>query len=148
MDDGCYTAVRIIAEMVENSKKSGKYFSLSDLIAALEEPAESVELRCAILAGRERMEEVAALAGAAVDEVAKETIDWKVEPVNYEGIRVRVEGGSGWCMLRPSLHEPIISVQIESDQIGGAKKIAKILSDGLQKRLQSGLLDLSSFSKL
>lgn len=37
---------------------------------------------------------------------------------------------TGWCMLRPSLHEPILSMQIESDQIGGSKQAALILLSG------------------
>ena len=75
---------------------------------------------------------------------------WRCEEVNYEGLRVNfdirrrsppsihsnsqnsVNGNvdvvdwSGWCMLRASLHEPILSMQIESDQPGGAAVVSKV----------------------
>jgi hypothetical protein len=64
---------------------------------------------------------------------------WSTEQVNYEGLRVNFDvtttreradtesNYTGWCMLRASLHEPILSMQIESDQAGGAKLVAGIL---------------------
>jgi hypothetical protein len=70
---------------------------------------------------------------------------WSVEPINYEGLRVNfdftvasdfqgedlpIDRLTGWCMLRPSLHEPILSMQIESDQMGGVKQAARILLSG------------------
>lgn len=37
------------------------------------------------------------------------------------------ERGNGWCLLRMSLHEPLMPLNIESDEIGGADKIANEL---------------------
>ena len=39
--------------------------------------------------------------------------DWQVDTENLEGLRIRT-GDSQFFMLRKSLHDPIISLQIES----------------------------------
>ena len=36
--------------------------------------------------------------------------------------------GNGWFLLRLSLHDPLLPLNIESNEIGGAKKIAKELA--------------------
>ncbi len=51
---------------------------------------------------------------------------WTVEVPNYEGIRVRCTNPSenGWFLLRLSLHDPLMPLNIESDVEGGARVIA------------------------
>jgi len=74
-------------------------------------------------------------------EVAMITSGWTVEPVNYEGLRVAVGGEvDGWCMLRPSLHEPILSIQMESNVKGGCSNISEVLFDRFSKL--SSILDV------
>ena len=48
---------------------------------------------------------------------------------NFEGVRVNFSParGNGWCLLRMSLHEPLMPLNIESDEIGGVDKIANEL---------------------
>ena len=33
------------------------------------------------------------------------------------------DAGNGWCLMRMSLHDPIIPLNIESDEVGGCEKI-------------------------
>ena len=68
-------------------------------------------------------------------------------PNNYEGIRVACDkdNGAGWFLLRLSLHDPVIPLNIESEKNGGVKQIADILFEFL-KDFKS--LDLTSFDKL
>ena len=49
---------------------------------------------------------------------------------NYEGVRVNWhnEKGSGWFLLRLSLHEPLLCLNIESDTEGSAKVLLDKLS--------------------
>lgn len=50
---------------------------------------------------------------------------WKMEPENHEGWRVVVdegEGRKGWCLLRPSIHDPLCVLNIESEVEGGMPK--------------------------
>ena len=51
---------------------------------------------------------------------------WVKEVPNYEGVRVNFgkEEGDGWFLVRMSLHDPVIPINIESDSEGGAKIIA------------------------
>jgi hypothetical protein len=51
--------------------------------------------------------------------------NWSLEPVNYEGWRVIVdegEGRRGWLLLRQSLHDPLLVLNVESDQQGGEQQ--------------------------
>lgn len=48
--------------------------------------------------------------------------NWSLEPVNYEGWRVAVDEGDGhrgWLLLRQSLHDPLLVLNVESDKQGG-----------------------------
>ena len=47
---------------------------------------------------------------------------WKLEPENHEGWRVAVdegEGNAGWLLLRSSLHDPLLVLNVESDVPNG-----------------------------
>jgi hypothetical protein len=47
---------------------------------------------------------------------------WSLEPVNHEGWRVTVDEGDGkrgWLLLRQSLHDPLLVLNVESDKEGG-----------------------------
>ena len=55
---------------------------------------------------------------------------------NYEGVRVNYKVApaiQGWFLLRKSLHEPFMSLDIESDTEGGADAILPIIYDFLSK---------------
>ena len=49
--------------------------------------------------------------------------NWSLEPVNHEGVRINVEeegeGKRGWLLLRQSLHDPLLVLNMESDTKGG-----------------------------
>ena len=47
---------------------------------------------------------------------------WALEKENHEGYRVNVdegEGKQGWLLLRASLHDPLLVLNVESDVTGG-----------------------------
>jgi phosphomannomutase len=71
-----------------------------------------------------------------------------VEP-NYEGIRVSCnsENGDGWFLLRKSLHEPLMPLNIQSNQIGGSRMIAKKVADLLDVYAALDLTALRSFGE-
>ncbi|MBO5868310.1 MAG: hypothetical protein J6Q54_05325 [Oscillospiraceae bacterium] len=58
---------------------------------------------------------------------------WSLADSNFEGVRVNLDEahGNGWFLLRLSLHDPLLPLNIESNTIGGAKIIAKELADFL-----------------
>lgn len=48
------------------------------------------------------------------------TADFDTDTDNEEGIRVNLTGdyGQGWFLLRMSLHEPLLVLQVENDVLG------------------------------
>lgn len=124
LDDGAYLVTKILIKMAR-LKKDGK--QLSSLIEALPKPAESKEFRIKIETEdfKEYGEKVIRDLGKFAD--AKD--DWKILPDNYEGIRVSCtdEIQKGWFLLRLSLHDPVIPLNIESDVVGGVDAIAEQL---------------------
>ena len=69
-----------------------------------------------------------------LEKYAESKSDWHIADDNREGIRVSFdkENGDGWFLLRLSVHDPIMPLNIESDSVGGAKKIAGKLYEFLK----------------
>ena len=70
---------------------------------------------------------------------AEKQPDWHIAPDNREGIRVSFDrdGGDGWFLLRLSVHDPILPLNIESDSEGGVMVIEQKVMDFL--KTQSGI---------
>ncbi len=99
-------------------------YSLSSLIDTLKEPAESREFRMDL-----SLEDFKPYGNKIIDELkayAAEKQGWSLAESNFEGVRVNLDKdhGNGWFLLRLSLHEPLMPLNIESDEEGGVKKIA------------------------
>jgi phosphomannomutase len=140
LDDGAYLVSKLLIELAK-SKLSGK--SLTDLIANLQEPAESEEFRIKML-----VEDFKALGDRVISDLttfASTQPDWKIVPNNYEGIRISCTSDDehGWFLLRLSLHDPVMPLNIESNVQGGVTKIAKRLLEFFQP--MEGL-DISALS--
>ncbi|MFE4105468.1 phosphomannomutase/phosphoglucomutase [Almyronema epifaneia] len=124
LDDGAYLVSQLLAELAK-ARLAGR--SLSDLIANLQEPVESEEFRFKIAAedfrayGQQVIEQLQAFA-------AKQA-DWQVVPHNYEGIRISCQSPTeaGWFLLRLSLHDPVLPLNVESNVAGGVTQIANRL---------------------
>ena len=125
LDDGAYLVSKLLVELAL-AKQSGKV--LTDLIASLKEPADSKEYRLKILAsdfkthGNEVIE--------SLREFVSQQADWQIVPNNYEGIRVACTApdAEGWFLLRLSLHDPVLPLNIESNVSGGTVKIGARLA--------------------
>lgn len=128
LDDGAYLAVKIIIEAVRLRKEGG---SLTEVLAELPQPKEEREIRLK-LSGDNFKED-----GAQVIDAFKEAAlaggvfeGWQLEEENHEGWRFNIpegEGKRGWCLLRQSLHDPIIVLNAESDVEGGVEAILEPL---------------------
>ena len=57
---------------------------------------------------------------------------WTVADDSREGVRVSV--GDGWFLLRLSVHDPVMPLNIESDHVGGCREIAAQLAGFLSGR--------------
>lgn len=116
LDDGAYLCTRFIIKAAQ-LRKEGK--DIDDLVAELQEPVEAIELRYEILEP-----DFKACGLRVIDELtayAEKTEGWIVADDNREGIRVSFgkEDGDGWFLLRLSVHDPIMPLNIESDSEGG-----------------------------
>lgn len=135
LDDGAYLAAKFVI-LLARLRKQGK--SVDDLIKNLKEPAESVEIRIPILLDDFKAYGESVI--AALTEYAELREGWEVEKENYEGVRINVSGG--WFLLRLSVHDPILPLNIENDNMGVCSEIA----DELKKFLSSyDKLDLKNF---
>lgn len=125
LDDGAYLVTKLLIELARGKKEG---YSLESLIADLKEPAESAEFRMNILE-----EDFKAYGQSVIDqlsEYAAKKSGWEIVSPNYEGIRVNMgkDCGDGWFLLRLSLHDPLLPLNIESNSAGGVKVIAKKLA--------------------
>ncbi len=124
LDDGAYLVTKIVIKMAK-LKAEGK--SLSSLIDKLPTPAESKEFRITI-----NTKDFKQYGDKVISELgiyAASKTGWELVPNNYEGVRVSVRTAevSGWFLLRLSLHDPVIPLNIESDKQGGVELIAQTL---------------------
>ena len=125
LDDGAYLVTKLLIELARG-KKMG--YTLESLISTLEEPAESVEFRMNIL-----LEDFKPYGQQVIDDLtayAAKQSGWSLAESNFEGVRVNLDSdhGDGWFLLRLSLHDPLLPLNIESNVVGGAKVIAKELA--------------------
>ena len=128
LDDGSYLATKLLIELARGKKEG---YTLESLIADLAEPAESAEFRFNI-----KLEEFKPYGLDVLDKLlsyAETQPGWSIAPNNYEGVRVNLDKdhGDGWFLLRMSLHDPLMPLNIESDSVGGVKTIAKELASFL-----------------
>ena len=124
LDDGAYLVTRLLIELARGRKEG---YTLQSLIADLQEPAESAEFRMDLLLPDFKGY------GSAVLERLREFVakqpGWTPASDNYEGVRVNLDKahGDGWFLLRMSLHDPLMPLNIESDSPGGVRIIAQEL---------------------
>ena len=134
LDDGAYLVSKLLAELAK-ARLAGQ--RLTDLIANLQEPAESQEFRLKILEPdfKTRGSDVI----QQLQTFVAEQPGWTVVPNNYEGIRVACTAleEDGWFLLRLSLHDPVLPLNVEANVAGGVAKIAARLRTFLAT--QSGL---------
>lgn len=126
LDDGTYVAAKILM-LLPQLQKDGK--SLDDLIAQLKQPLETQEVRFKL-----EVEDYRALGEQVIADLQATSIAGFIfNPENEEGVRFDVTApyGDGWFLLRMSLHEPLLVLQIENDQSGYMPSILKRLSEFL-----------------
>ena len=144
LDDGAYVIVRLLIKL-SFLKKEGKL--LENEILGLKMPKEEVEIRLGFNTedfkeyGKELLEELERF--CAADPV------YNVPKVNHEGVRASFDedNGDGWFLLRMSLHDPIMPLNIESNTKGGNIVIAKKLFEVLSKYNKLNLSNLEKFIK-
>ncbi len=129
LDDGAFLVARLLIQMAR-MKQEGK--TLVSLIDKLQRPAEEKEFRLSIHAedftgyGKQVLE--------GLEAMIHDQPGWTIEKPNYEGIRVNCnkEDEKGWFLLRMSLHDPVMPLNVESSLPGGVGKISEKLKKLLE----------------
>ncbi|XP_010492709.1 PREDICTED: uncharacterized protein LOC104770060 isoform X1 [Camelina sativa] len=150
LDDGAYLMVKLLNKLAA-ARAAGQGSGskvLTDLVEGLEEPRVALELRLKInknhadLEGRDFREY-----GEKVLQHLSNSIETnpnlKRAPVNYEGIRV--SGFGGWFLLRLSLHDPVLPLNIEAQSEDDAVKLGLVVDAAVK---EFNALDTSALSNL
>ncbi len=122
LDDGAYLITRILSTFSKNK-------DISSLISGLKNPAEEKEIR---LSFNEESVSFKDEGLALIDElklIADEIDGVTLDKTNYEGLRIRFDKscGNGYIQIRQSVHDPVLPINFESDDIGGIAQMAKTL---------------------
>ena len=141
LDDGAYLATKIVIKAAQLFREGQP---IDSVIASLQDPADEEEVRIPILCedfgpyGDKVLEDLEAFVQDNLDGLGRAGVAMSLESPNYEGVRINFP--DGWCLLRKSLHDPILPLNIASDSKGGCWLIKKVLYDFLKNYDQ---LDLS-----
>ncbi|KAL3822184.1 hypothetical protein ACHAXA_008200 [Cyclostephanos tholiformis] len=143
VDDGTYTAVKIIG-LLARTVSSGDG-SLLGLISDLEELPFDEEFRIMVTDGS------LATTTSIFERVTRSLMEkcdcvdeWSLDEENLEGVRVRLSTG-GFFMIRQSLHDPVMSMQVES--ISKEEAEEKVLMPMLELLSQHESLDYGALDK-
>ena len=136
LDDGAYMAVKLLIYAAK-ARREGK--SVGECISALKPAFEEREYRIRISG-----EDFAAY-GEEVLKAFKQRAEERglaVAPNSYEGVRISFRGEEirGWLLLRMSLHDPLLPLNLEGEREGDAEQMKDLV-----RELLSGFdrLDLS-----
>jgi phosphomannomutase len=140
LDDGAYLVAKLLIQMAKLNRRNR---SLADLITALPKSRESGEYRLTM--GADDFPEYGSLILEKMEKMTDSQEGWIPETPNYEGLRIQClnQDEAGWFLLRISLHDPELALNIESDVEGGVERIRSRLH-GLLSRFNK--LDISAIT--
>ena len=131
LDDGAYLAVKLVIA-VARAKKEGR--TIDHLIADFDTVCEAREVRFPILC-----EDFRAYGTSVLKEFKNRASGAGYElPSSYEGVRIRFSGVcTGWLLLRASLHDPVMVMNLEGKTATDLELIT-----GIAQSLMEGFADL------
>lgn len=144
LDDGAYLATKMVIKAALMKKEGA---TLDTCIQALKYPFEAYELRFTIQAN-----DFSAYGDQVLNDLkhyCENHTEFHLAKENYEGLRISFdqEHGGGWCLLRKSLHDPILPFNLESTKEGGCKMIAAQLYPFLKQYEELDLQAMEAFLK-
>lgn len=121
LDDGAYLITKIVIKLAQLKMKGQN--DIGTLISDLKEPKESIEKRIPILA--KDFKSYGENVILRLKNYAKNQDSWEVDEENREGVKVffKEKDKKGWFLLRMSVHDPLMPLNVESDVAGGTEKI-------------------------
>lgn len=140
LDDGAYLVTLIIIKLVQ-LRNEGK--DLNSLIADMPVPDDEAEIRLKIT--EPNFKEVGERILENLENRCKNRDDMVIADDNREGIRVYI--GESWFLVRLSVHDPILPINLESTEKGGCKRLAKLLLSLLEQEKGVDLSPLYSYGE-
>ncbi len=129
LDDGAYLITRIVILLARG-------MNINEELSALKTPLEAVEKRFSILT--DDFSNYGKIVLSKLEEFVLNTESLTLADDSHEGIRASSK--DGWFLLRMSVHDPIMPLNVESDKEGGCAELLALLKDFLS---QFDKLDLS-----
>ncbi len=139
LDDGAFLAVKLLVAAAKEAKEGR---TIDHLISALDKVCVDAEVRFPILEEDFGPYGQAVITGFA-DRAAQAGLEL---PKSYEGVRIKFSGDTtGWMLLRASLHDPVMVLNIEGRTQADFDAICKTT-----RELLAGCdgLDLSGLDKI
>ncbi|MGN1059351.1 MAG: phosphomannomutase/phosphoglucomutase [Clostridia bacterium] len=124
LDDGAYLVTKLLIKAVTMRAEGRK---LTELIESLKEPKLAAGHRLN-LTGASFKEDGQRILDA-LNKAVENATDMTLEKPNYEGVRVNI--GDGWFLLRLSLHDPLMPLDIQCDTQDCLDTIYAFLKDFL-----------------
>ncbi|MDO5015180.1 MAG: phosphomannomutase/phosphoglucomutase [Clostridia bacterium] len=129
LDDGAYLITKIIIEAAL-LKKEGK--TLMTLLQGFTEPEFAREARIKI--NKEDFKDYGNSIISELEDYCNQTPEKTiVAKDSHEGVRVSCPSQQGWFLLRLSVHDPILPLNIEGHSEDGIKNMAKFVFEFLNK---------------
>ncbi|XP_057463488.1 LOW QUALITY PROTEIN: uncharacterized protein LOC130753444 [Actinidia eriantha] len=149
LDDGAYLMVKLLNKLASAraSGVGGGSKVLTDLVEGLEEPAVAIELRLKIDQSHSDLKggsfrEYGEAVLKHLENITDSDPKLQKAPVNYEG--VRASGYGGWFLLRLSLHDPVLPLNIEAPSHEDAVKLGLAVLAAVN---EFSVLDTSALDK-
>ncbi len=124
LDDGAYLVTKLLIKAVLMRQEGRK---LTELIKDLKDPKLSAGHRLNLTGADFKADGQAIL--DALQKKVEETDGMSLETPNYEGVRVNVK--DGWFLLRLSLHDPLMPLDLQCDEDATLKEMYGFLADFL-----------------
>lgn len=134
LDDGAYLITKILICLAKYCK-DGK--TLSSLIDGLKRPVEEAEIRIGF---NSQSKDFKAEGNSVIEDIKNSGEETAAD--NYEGVRLLF--GKSNAVVRMSVHDPVMPINIESDEEGGCRAVAKRLEELLENY---PFLDLTNLIK-
>ena len=124
LDDGAYLITKILISLALQAKE-GK--DLTSLISSLKRPVEEIEVRITFNEKSVDFKKEGAQVIEDLKKIARNDENLILSPENHEGVRINFKEDGGWLLVRMSVHDPVMPINIESNYQGGNKNAAKTL---------------------
>ncbi len=137
LDDGAYLVAKILVYVAKLNKEGKK---ITSLIEDLKQPAQAKEYRIPIKT--ENYKEDGQKVLSDLEKWIVQMPEYSLPDSNYEGVKGTL--GRNWFLLRMSLHEPLLPLNLESEEIGGIEPMLEELKKFLA---QYDFLDIRSLQE-